>query len=238
MRGGQFTLIQAATLSLIFPLSLRAETYDHWVTTHFTPTQIDSGLASPVCDHDEDSCPNLFEYLGGSDPMDKSSLFTFDLALDPFLNEVTVSFTIAGTCEDIDYLVLVSDDLVTWTRDGMFVSGGPALSYHLNGRCYVKIGVQAKSGVMLDSDGDGLNDFFEESLVSADPGDGFTHIGEIQPGDDFDGDGTLNIDEEANGAMATTFTKPAAFDPDLLAGALAGSPPPSPASLVIHTELK
>lgn len=238
MQRGQFTLINAATLSIVFTLGLRAETYEHWVTSHFTPSQIASGLASPICDHDEDSCPNLFEYLRGSDPMEKSSSFAFDLALDPFLNEVTVSFAIADTCEDVDYLVLVSDDLVTWSRDGIFVSGSPAPTYHLNGHRYVKIGVQAKPGVMLDSDGDGLDDFFEESLVRTDPDDGFTHIGEIQPDEDFDGNGTLNIDEEANGAMAATFTKPAAFDPGVLAGALANSPPPPPTSLVIHTDLK
>ena len=238
MQRGQLTLIHAATLILIFPLDLRAETYNQWVTNHFTPSQIAGGLASPGCDQDEDSCPNLFEYLGGSNPADAGSRFAFDLALDPFLNEVTASFTIADNCEDIDYLVLVSDDLVTWAPEGVFVSGSPVLSYHLNGHRYVRIGVQARAGVMLDSDGDGLGDFFEESLVRADPGDGFTHIGEIHPGDDFDGDGTLNIDEEANRARASAFTRPAAFDPGLLAGALAGSPPPSPTSLVVHTDLQ
>lgn len=238
MKRKRLTLVLAPTLSLIATLALRGETYEQWVASHFTPAEIAAGFASPACDGDEDSCPNLFEYFGGTHPLDASSAFGFNLALDPFLNEVTVHFSPGPDCEDADYLVHVSDDLIHWSPGAIHVTNGPVLTYHLNGHRFVRIGVRSKPGVMLDSDGDGLDDFFEESLVDADPEDGMTHIGEILPSDDFDGDGTLNIDEEANRAAPTHFAKPAALDPGMVTGALDTAPAASPTGLVVHTELK
>ncbi len=237
MTRTRFTLHLAAFLSLVLVPSVQAGSYGDWVAGHFTPAQIALGMASPHGDHDGDLCPNLLEYLGGTDPADAASTFAPAMAFDPVLDEITVSFATATGLGDIEHVIHVSHDMAVWAPGAVFVCQDPALTYHLNGHQYVMVGVRPRPGVRIDSDHDGLSDFFEESLVSSDPGDGFTHIGQILPGDDFDGDGTPNLDEEDNGPPPGTFTKPSTLDPAAVACALDGTPPPSPATLVVHTVL-
>lgn len=68
--------------------------------------------------------------------------------------------------------------------------------------------LQEDAGVVLtmlsgpDSDGDGLDDLWEQALVDADPNDAYTSITEILPGDDFDGDGLSNRQEYIAGSSA------------------------------------
>ena len=50
-----------------------------------------------------------------------------------------------------------------------------------------------------DTDGDSLLDAWEQDIVDADPNDEITNIGDVQAGDDFDGDGENNGEEFANG---------------------------------------
>lgn len=48
---------------------------------------------------------------------------------------------------------------------------------------------------VVDSDGDGLPDFWEQRIVDADPGDTVAGIHQVLPGGDFDGDGLTNLSE-------------------------------------------
>jgi len=50
-----------------------------------------------------------------------------------------------------------------------------------------------------DTDQDGLPDDWESRIVSADPADGITRIGDVRPEDDFDRDGATNFEEYAAG---------------------------------------
>lgn len=239
MNASRIALLFAAFL-VLFPAPVsRADTYQDWASGCFTPAEIAAGLASPTSDADGDACPNLFEYFGDTLPKDQSSSLILNLAYDIILDEVTVSFPAGTGREDIDCVVMVSDDLLTWSQEAVLVGQVPTAVYHLSGHRYVKIGVKPKSGILIDSDGDGLSDYFEESLVDAHPDDAFSHIGQILPGDDFDNDGTLNLDEEDNRPMPLTFTRPAMFAPASIADALdSAAPVPSPAALLVHTPLQ
>ncbi len=46
-----------------------------------------------------------------------------------------------------------------------------------------------------DADNDGLPDWWEQQIINADPYDEITSIEDVQPGDDFDGDGVDNFTE-------------------------------------------
>ena len=237
MNRTRSTLFLAVSLSVVSAPSPRAGTYGDWVAEQFTPAQIADGLASPLRDGDGDLCPNLLAYLGGTIPTDADSTFAPAMGFDPDLDEVTVGFPEAPGHGDIGHVILLSHDMVLWSPGAVLVSPGPSVTYHLNGHHYVKIGARPEPGTLFDSDNDGLNDFFEESLVRADPDDGFTHIGQILAGDDFDGNGIPNIEEEANGPVTAAFAKPSTLDPAGLADALDGAAAPSPATLVVHTLL-
>lgn len=54
-----------------------------------------------------------------------------------------------------------------------------------------------------DTDGDGLSDSWEQSIVDAEADDGIDSIEDVLPGDDFDGDGHTNIEEWYAGTDAT-----------------------------------
>jgi len=232
------TLVVAGCLVIAASPLARSETYLQWAETHFSPAEVAAGMAAPNHDPDGDSCPNILEYAAACAPLDPDSSLRLSLHFDPVLEEVTVSFPVAPDRYDIESMILVSNDLSHWTPGAIFICDGPSHTYHLNGHRYAKIGIRPKPGMMLDSDADGLSDHFEESLIHADPGDPFLHIGQIRPHDDFDGDGIPNIEEEANMPAPATFTKPALLDPQRLACALDGAAPPSPGTLRVHTLLK
>lgn len=238
MNACWFISCQTAVLSVVISLTSHAETYETWAEKHFTPTQIATGLAAPHGDHDGDMCPNILEYCGNTLPLDGGSSLTLIWGFDPALDEVTVRVPVADNREDIDHLVLVSNDLVTWTPRAVLICPDPAPTFHLNGHRYVKVGAQPKAGMMLDSDRDGLNDYFEETLVLANPDDAFHHIGQILPDDDFDGDGTPNIEEDANRPASPAFSRPPTLSLSAITCALRNSPPPPLSSLVVHTILK
>ena len=56
---------------------------------------------------------------------------------------------------------------------------------------------------LIDSDGDGLEDAWEQQIIDADPNDDITSIEDVLPGDDFDGDGNSNETEETAGTDPT-----------------------------------
>jgi hypothetical protein len=54
-----------------------------------------------------------------------------------------------------------------------------------------------------DSDGDGLLDVFEQQIIDADPGDAIETVEDVLPGDDFDNDGSTNVEERDAGTDPT-----------------------------------
>ncbi|GAA5481477.1 hypothetical protein [Haloferula sargassicola] len=70
------------------------------------------------------------------------------------------------------------------------------------------------SGVLAvidnDSDGDGLDDAFEQVIIDFDSGDAYAALADVLPGDDFDGDGSTNLQEFLAGSDPTDFYSTAA----------------------------
>ena len=220
-------------LAVILAAPLRAELYHEWCAGHFDGLEIAAGLASPLADGDRDGCSNLVEYLAGTDPRDGHSL----LAIERGMVTGTVGFLTAVDREDVTYEVVVSDDLVDWWPQGTLLSPGPEVRWDLGGYSFVKVGVRRRAGYLLDSDRDGLDDLFEESLVAADSADELTHIGAVHPEDDFDGDGTLNRDEEGN-AVEGSGGAVALVNPAVLNVVLAAESTEAPSGLEVHTPLQ
>jgi hypothetical protein len=48
---------------------------------------------------------------------------------------------------------------------------------------------------LVDSDGDGMLDYWEQKIINGNPGDGITTIAHVLPDDDFDGDNASNLAE-------------------------------------------
>jgi len=174
--------------------SAGAGTYDEWCRRHFEEGEIGAGLASPVRDADCDGSSNLLEYLCGTDPASGDERPALEVEED----EQAVCFPFASGCGDITYEVQVSSDLGGWQEAEGPLAWNEQVVWGLGGHRFARLRVGRRAGFRLDSDCDGMDDFFEEGLVGVDPWDGFTHIGEVEPEDDFDGDGIANLDEEAN----------------------------------------
>jgi len=69
----------------------------------------------------------------------------------------------------------------------------------------------------LDMDEDGLDDIFEKDIIDADPDDAIASIEDVNPGDDFDGDGQDNRTEYnagTNPAAADSFFSVLSVNPD------------------------
>jgi hypothetical protein len=215
---------------------LRAEVYHDWCMLHFSGPETGMGMASPLRDADGDGNTNVIEYFAATDPRDANSRLLIDAGPDP----ETVVFPMALDRDDVEYEVVVSDNLTEWSQEGLYLAGGSEVKWHLNGYRFVKVGVKRRVGYMIDSDQDGLDDFFEEGLVAADPNDAMTHIGEVHPTDDFDQDGTMNVDEDENAAegSAASPLAPVVIDPAVLNATLASLPAELPAALVVHTPLR
>ena len=76
-------------------------------------------------------------------------------------------------------------------------------------------------GILLgDLDSDGLPDAFEQILIDADPTDGLETIEDVLPGDDFDSDGSDNLEEFTRSTLPTN---PDSDDDGLLDGVESGS---------------
>ena len=226
--------------SVILPACLpgSAETYNSWIAIHFTAQEIAAGWASPLRDNDGDFCPNIVEYFGGTHPRNRASAFICSYSDSGTPHGVTVSFPAAADRTDVDHVVLVSKDLEQWSADAVYVCHNGNLMYHLNGYQFARIGIRPKPSVVIDSDADGLLDYFEESMVGEDPEDRFQTLADILPGDDFDGDGTANIDEPANQSPTGPPGKPALLGAETVSSAIQGTPPFNPLVLLVHTQLQ
>lgn len=179
----------------------------------------------------------MIEYLANTDPWDANSRLEIEKATVPG----TIMFSVNTEREDVIYEVLVSPDLLSWNKDASHLCAGSLVSWHLNGNEFVKVGVQRRIGFTIDSDQDGLDDYFEEALVASNSGDAITHIGEVHPNDDFDNNGTINLNEPANTGEPMpggSYAAPDLIDPLVLKCVLDSIAPKAPAALVVHTPLR
>ena len=228
-------LVFASSVSLTTPTV--AETFHDWCAIHFSGSQISSGLASPVQDVDADGLSNFIEYFGGTDPWNPSEF----PRLDQGPSFGTTSFAMALDRVDAVYQLTVSNDLMTWQEGGTLLSGGTLTHHSLDGFSYAMLRVARRVGFMIDSDQDGLDDFYEELLVASDSNDSINHIGEVHPADDFDGNGTSNLEELANAPEPMpggSHAKPALIPVDELTTVLDSVPAPKADVLIIHTPLR
>lgn len=217
--------------------SASAELYHHWCARHFSPAQLAAGMGSPQRDVDRDGTDNVIEYLGDTDPWDANSR----LVIERGDADQTIDFTMALDREDVVYTVVVSSDLRAWVEDARHLCAGQRVTWHLAGFPYARIGVKRRPGFILDSDQDGLDDYFEEAIVAATGADAFVDIGDVLPDDDFNGDGVPNISEPANAPEApnrTSATPLPLIEASTLNCALANIPPGNPRSLQVHTPLR
>lgn len=77
----------------------------------------------------------------------------------------------------------------------------------MNAASVLKVGasgdaVRLDLNMGTDVDGDGMSDAWEENILRADDGYTFTSIADVLPGDDFDGDGSSNLEEFRAGTSA------------------------------------
>ena len=123
------TFLLLFTSIIIFSLPSSAETYNNWTNTHFTAPEIAAGIASPLRDHDGDLCPNIVEYFSNTLPKDGTSATTKTFSTEEIPGKVTVRFPAALDRTDVEHVVLVSNDLVNWLEDAVFICHEGDLMY-------------------------------------------------------------------------------------------------------------
>ena len=225
-----------ALLLLVSQLPLSSGTYETWAAAWFSEPERTAGLASPLADPDRDGCLNLAEYWAGTSPFNSSDCLAGEPAMNSAIPEVY--FPHDATSIDTFGTFLVTDDLADWQEQGTPVRMSPSAGFQLNGYRFSKLQVHPSPGVFFDSDGDGLDDFFEEKLIASNTDDAFDSLADILPGDDFDSNGTPNLDEPGNAPATPAATKPALLDAATVFAALDGLPTDEPTALLVHTPLE
>lgn len=214
---------------------LPSGTYNEWVAGHFTAAQAAAGDAGPHADPDRDGRPNLVEYALGGRPVDCGSIPRW--SIEPATRSVV--FPSLPDRFEATTRVECSANLSTWHPAAKPTSsGGSSRSGLAEGMRFARLVTEAAAGAVLDSDGDGLHDLFEEALARESPGDGHQCLGDIRPQDDFDGDGIANALEPANRAPGPRSNPgPALIDPRRVAMAIDALSARSPLALEVHTPL-
>jgi len=225
----------APLLLALIALVPRADTqpYSNWAAEGFTTAERSAGEAAPGNDPDRDGWPNLLEYTLGTDPCDPHSRPQPSFQTDPAF----ATCDLAPETTDAGLRLLVSDDLTDWQPANSVSTSGGAVTAPLGSCRFIRVEAVALPGLPLDSDGDGLHDLFEEQLVLESAGDALHSIGDVAPLDDFDGDGTPNIDEAANQRpTACGFPTVPLLDPGAVAAAV-DTMTPKPTQFSVHTQL-
>lgn len=208
----------SALLLALLALIPRANTqpYSTWAAEGFTLPERSAGQAAPSQDPDGDGWPNLLEYALSTDPGDPHSLPKPSFQTDP----AHAVCPPPDDSRDAGVSLQISADLIEWQPAPSVTLVDGTMSTALGSSRFLRVGAFALPGPMLDSDGDGLHDLFEEQLALESGEDEITNIGDVNPLDDHDGDGTLNIDEAASQHPAGCGFPPAPLlDPAAVAAA-------------------
>jgi hypothetical protein len=211
--------------------------YQSWCLTWFTPDEHLDGTAAPHADPDHDLLNNLGEYLSGTSPHSATSFLQATLEMTEG-DTATASFPLAPGIADATVTAQVSHDLLTWHDHAIPLLGSPATAFDLNGYPFIRLALQPAPGTFIDTDGDGLEDFFEASLIEGNPSDQHHTLADILPEEDFDANGTMNIDEAANAPASSGHSRPPLFDPSTVSAAIDASAPSTPTELLLHTPLR
>jgi hypothetical protein len=206
-----------------------------WAAGWFGAAERAAGAAAPRQDPDRDGWPNLLEYLLGTGPLAAQSAPRPGFAAG---GGAAVCCALGDPRPDAGLRVLVSGDLSDWVAAAPAVLAGGVIEAPLGAGRFVCFEAFGLPGVLLDSDGDGLHDLFEEALVAADPDDALEGIGAVAPDDDFDGDGVANRNEPGNQRPdGCGHLLPPLLDPAAVAAAADRGGPPAVTALAVHTPL-
>lgn len=212
------------------------ETYNEWVDGQFTAAQAVAGDAAPHADPDRDGLPNVAEYALGSRPLDATSVprWQIDAA------SRGVVFPQPSARGDAVTRVEASADLRSWqASEAAVASAGQGRCPLPGGTRFARLVTTVADGARIDSDGDGLHDLFEETLIAGNPGDAHSRLADVRPGDDFDGDGLANVLDPANRAPGQRSNPgPVLMDPQRVAAAADARPSRNPPVLEVHTPLE
>ena len=183
---------------------------DHWIARH---QQNGTSLLAGG-DPDGDLRTNLEESIVGSNPWVSDQPWMTPENPDPVTGPGTFNLTFRSLTT-MRYQVEQSDDLLTWTENQQLWGDGSMKNLSIaTGTVtsrFFRIGLVLTNGGNLDSDGDGLPDWYEINIFHTNPldadsdndgmPDGFEVAYGLNPsgnGDyqlDGDGDGIQNIDE-------------------------------------------
>lgn len=119
--------------------------------------------------------------------------------------QMNIDISLAGTTVGESWLLVDSGTLVETYGANFTIPGFSAGPGNAGSRLWTKTGTPVwyvfneSTGLLTvinsDTDGDGLDDAWEQQIVDADSGDAITAIGGVLPGDDFDGDQVTNLME-------------------------------------------
>jgi hypothetical protein len=215
---------------------LASESYQDWIEAHFTAPQAAAGHGAPHADPDRDGCLNLLEYALGGGPANGAPLPRWELELTP------PAVTCPALPERGDTVIEAeaSADLAVWEKLPGPLAAAGLLRWQLpEGRSFARLRVRVADGAVIDSDGDGLHDLFEESLLGEQPGTQRQALDQVAAAGDGDSDGIPNILEEANRAPGPRSNPgPVLIDPRRVAAAVAAAAPRNPPALEVHTPLE
>lgn len=207
--------------------------YSDWAAGNFTAADCAAGKAAPGNDPDHDRWPNLLEYALATDPGDPHSRPQPSFQTDP----AGATCNLPPGSTDAGLRLMISGNLTDWQPATSVSTDQHTVSASLGTCRFLRLEAVILPGVPLDSDGDGLHDIFEEQIAAEFPEDPLDNIGDVDPLDDFDGDGIPNIDEAANQHPAGCgFPAVPVLDPADVAAA-ADTVIPAPSRLSVHTPL-
>lgn len=99
-----------------------------WRSDHFTEAELaDENISGPAADPDGDRIPNLMEYALGRDPKVASAdnLPVSGVVTHSGEDYLALSFRRPSAISDIDYIVEVSGDLISWSPDAVALDETP-----------------------------------------------------------------------------------------------------------------
>lgn len=162
---------------------------DVWFAQHSS-----GGSLTTLGDPDGDQRTNLEESITGTNPWVADQPWAY-MSSTPTTASGPGSFTLSfHSVAGMSYLIERSTDLVTWSNDQQVWGDGSVKAITIAtgtaDRMFFRVGLQQTNGGGLDSDGDGLLDWYEVNVFGTNPlladtdGDGIGDAQEVAEGTD------------------------------------------------------